>query len=104
MDGEGGRAIAAWLADLAPGARLTLYRLLDEVAAGLDVSRHNRFGYLRLRAELETSGELFGCSIAELRDAVAATLGPEERAAAGPRSALDALRTRVARQGHPDFQ
>jgi hypothetical protein len=32
----------------------------------MDVSRHNEFGFLRLRAEFKTSGELFGCTIVEL--------------------------------------
>jgi hypothetical protein len=41
------------------------------------VARNNRFGFLRLRAEFETSGEIFGCSLEQLKDAVAATLGAD---------------------------
>jgi hypothetical protein len=71
----------------------------------MDVSRHNQFGFLRLRAEFETSGELFGCTIAELRDAIGATLGdvsglrPDR-----PASPLEELRTEVESHGHPDFR
>lgn len=104
MDDAGRTVVATWLGGLSPSARLRLYELLDEVNAGLDVSRHNRFGFQRLRAEFETSGELLGCSLAELRDAVGATFGEGEHPTASPRSALDALRTEVARQGHPDFR
>jgi hypothetical protein len=69
-----------------------------------DVSRHNRFGFLRLRAEFETSGEIFGCSLEQLRDAVAETLGADAVKPLRPRSALEALRERVRRRGHPDFR
>jgi hypothetical protein len=66
---------------------------------------HNEFGFVRLRAAFETSGELFGGTIAELRDAVAATLGDVSRLRPPrPQSPLEELRTRVGAQGHPDFR
>jgi len=101
VDDRSTLVLDAWLASLSREARRELYVLLDEVVAGLDVSRHNRFGFLRLRAEFETSGELFGCSLEQLRDAVAETLGAD---AVKPRSPLEALRDRVRRRGHPDFR
>jgi hypothetical protein len=97
------RALDEWLGSLPRTARRELYVLLDELVCGLDVSRHNRFGFLRLRAEFETSGEIFGCSLEQLREAVAATLGAEALKPARPRSPLEALRDRVRRRGHPDF-
>jgi hypothetical protein len=60
------RRIRAWLDTLPYDTRERLFLLLEEVCAGVDLSRHNQFGFLRLRAELENSGELFGCTIAEL--------------------------------------
>ncbi len=98
------RAVDEWLGSLSTDARRELFVLLDELVSGLDVSRHNRFGFLRLRAEFETSGEIFGCSIQELRDAVAATLGADAVKPARARSPLEALRDRVKRRGHPDFR
>ena len=97
-------AVDQWLGGLSKDARRELFVLLDELVSGLDVSRHNRFGFLRLRAEFETSGEIFGCSIQELRDAVAATLGADAVKPARPRSPLEALRERVRKRGHPDFR
>jgi len=97
-------AVDQWLSGLSKDARRELFVLLDELVSGLDVSRHNRFGFLRLRAEFETSGEIFGCSIQELRDAVAATLGADAVKPPRPRSPLEALRDRVRRRGHPDFR
>jgi len=96
--------VRAWLTALTPEARLQLFRLLDEVCSGLDVSRHNQFGFLRLRAEFETSGELLGCSIEDLRDAVAEALGDQARPQDRPPSPLESLRDRIERQGHPDFR
>ena len=87
-----------------PERRAASYVLLDELVSGLDVSRHNRFGFLRLRAEFETSGEIFGCSLEQLRDAVAATLGADAIKPPRPRSPLELLRERVRRRGHPDFR
>lgn len=104
MDERSTRAVDAWLGSLTREARRELYVLLDELVSGLDVSRHNRFGFLRLRAEFETSGEIFGCSLEQLRDAVAATLGSEAVKPPRPRSPLEALRDRVRRRGHPDFR
>lgn len=103
MDERASQLVAAWLDGLSLDGRRTLYSLLDELCRGIDVSRHNPFGFLRLRAEFETSGELFGCTLPELRDAVAASLGdapPADR----PRSALESLRDEIATRGHPDFR
>ena len=103
MDERAAVRVSTWLAGLSLDGRRTLYSLLDELCSGIDVSRHNPFGFLRLRAEFETSGELFGCTLPELRDAVAATLGgdlPPER----PRSALSSLRDEISARGHPDFR
>jgi len=103
VDDRSTRAIDSWLAGLSRDSRRELYVLLDELVSGLDVSRHNRFGFLRLRAEFETSGEIFGCSLEQLRDVVAATLGGEAVKPPRPQSPLEALRDRVRRRGHPDF-
>ena len=103
MDERAAKLVSTWLDGLSPEGRRTLYTLLDEICSGLDVSRHNPFGFLRLRAEFETSGELFGCTLPELRDAVAASLGshlPPDR----PRSALESLRDEISSRGHPDFR
>ena len=105
MDASAGPRIQAWLDAVPRETRVRLYLLLEEVCAGMDVSRHNQFGFLRLRAELETSGELFGCSIEELRDAIGATLG--DTSALGPKrpqSPLERLRSRVSARGHPHFR
>jgi hypothetical protein len=96
--------VSAWLEGLSVEGRQTLYSLLDELCSGLDVSRHNPFGFLRLRAEFETSGELFGCTLPELRDAVAASLGADVPPPERPRSALESLRDEVTSRGHPDFR
>jgi len=104
VDDRSTRALDAWLASLSRDSRRELYVLLEELVSGLDVSRHNRFGFLRLRAEFETSGEIFGCSLEQLRDAVAATLGADAVKPTRPRSPLEALRDRVRRRGHPDFR
>ena len=103
VDERAAKLVSTWLDGLSPDGRRTLYTLLDELCSGLDVSRHNPFGFLRLRAEFETSGELFGCTLPELRDAVAASLGshlPPDR----PRSALESLRDEISSRGHPDFR
>ena len=96
--------MAAWLSGLSLEGRRTLYTLLDELCGGIDVSRHNPFGFLRLRAEFETSGELFGCTLPDLRDAVAASLGDALPPSDRPRSALESLRDEIASRGHPDFR
>jgi hypothetical protein len=97
--------VRAWLEPLPRATRERLFLLLDELCAGMDVSRHNQFGFLRLRAEFETSGELFGCTLAELRDAIAGTLGEVSTLRPRrPESPLEELRTRVGSQGHPDFR
>ena len=113
MDNRSTRALDAWLGSLSRDSRRELYVLLDELTSGLDVSRHNRFGFLRLRAEFETQGEgplgakrreIFGCSLEQLKDAVAATLGANAVKPPRARSPLEALRDRVRRRGHPDFR
>lgn len=99
------KRIGAWLDTLPRETRERLFLLLDELCAGLDVSRHNQFGFLRLRAEFETSGELFGCTMPELRDAIAATLGDvTELRPPRPQSPLEELRADVGSHGHPDFR
>ena len=88
MDERAAKLVSTWLDGLSLDGRRTLYSLLDEVCNGLDVSRHNPFGFLRLRAEFETSGELFGCTLPELRDAVArvARRGPSAATGRAARS------------------
>lgn len=104
MDGRTRRPVEEWLAGLPTERRAGLYLLADELCKGMDVSRHNRFGFLRLRAEFETSGELFGCTLEELRDALAASLGDDLPHPDRPPSALETLRDRIAAKGHPDFR
>ena len=104
MDARGRTLLETWLTGLTTERRQSLYLLLQELCSGLDVSRHNRFGFLRLRAEFETSGEIFGCSLEQLKDAVAATLGADAVKPSRARSPLEALRDRVRRRGHPDFR
>ena len=97
--------IRAWLDTLPRETRERLFLLLDELCAGLDVSRHNQFGFLRLRAEFETSGELFGCTLAELRAAIGDTLGDlSALRPPRPQSPLEELRADVGSHGHPDFR
>src|SRR5437763_15570789 len=104
MDARGQTLLDVWLSGLSTERRQRLFLLLGELVSGLDVSRHNRFGFLRLRAEFETSGELFGCSLEQLKDAVAETLGADAVKPPRPRSPLEALRDRVRRRGHPGFR
>jgi hypothetical protein len=104
VDEPAAKLVERWLGGLSVDGRRTLFLLLDEICGGIDVSRHNPFGFLRLRAELETSGELFGCTIEELRDAVAGSLGGDRPRSDRPRSALESLRAEIASQGHPDFR
>ena len=94
----------SWLTGLSQERRAALFLLLDELCSGLDVSRHNRFGFLRLRAEFETSGEIFGCTVEELREAIAASLGDDLPKRDRQPSALEKLRAKVAAGGHPDFR
>lgn len=104
MDARGRELLASWLAGLSVERRGSLSLLLDELCGGLDVSRHNPFGFFRLRAEFETSGELFGCTLEELREAVAGSLGDALPRPGRAPSALEELRSDVARRGHPDFR
>ena len=103
MTDRGAEHARAWAASLDRDTRLRLFALVDELTSGLDPSRHNPFGFLRLRAEFETSSEIFGCSLTELRDAVAAAVGPDLPRRERPTSPLEALRDRIRRRGHPDF-
>lgn len=105
MEANSAKLIRAWLDTLPRETRERLFLLLDELCAGMDVSRHNQFGFLRLRAEFETSGELLGCTIAELHDAIGTTLGDVSALRpARPASPLEELRTEVESHGHPDFR
>ena len=104
VDERGRTVLAAWIASLTTERRASLYLLLDELCSGLDVSRHNRFGFLRLRAEFETSGELFGCTLEDLRDGLADALGDDLPKPQRPPSALEELRSQIAKGGHPDFR
>ena len=104
MDARGRTLLSSWLTGLPEARRADLFLLLDEICGGLDISRHNRFGFLRLRAEFETSGELFGCTLEELREAIAASLGERIPTRDRQPSALEELRARVATGGHPDFR
>jgi len=96
MDARARGLLEKWIDSLGRDRRASLYLLLEELCRGMDVSRHNRFGFLRLRAEFETSSELFGCTLEELRDAIADTFGghpppverPPERARAVAREGL----------------
>lgn len=51
----------------------------------------------------ETSGEIFGCSLEELRDAIAVGVPEEAKKQADAPSPLESLRRQVHTQGHPDF-
>jgi hypothetical protein len=104
VDTRGREVLDRWLNDLSAERRQSLYLLLDELCNGLDVSRHNPFGFLRLRAEFETSGELFGCNLNELREAVATSLGGVLPDSGRPASRLEDLRANIAQKGHPDFR
>jgi hypothetical protein len=104
VDERASQLVSVWLSGLSVHDRRTLYSLLDELCGGLDVSRHNPFGFLRLRAEFETSGELFGCTLPDLRDAIAASLGGDVPAPDRAPSALESLRAEVSSRGHPDFR
>ena len=88
MDVRGQTLLSSWLTGLPEERRASLYLLLEEICSGLDVSRHNRFGFLRLRAEFETSGEIFGCTLEELR------AGRDRRA---PRLPLDETQPGISR-------
>ncbi|HUQ40866.1 MAG TPA: hypothetical protein VM052_00045 [Candidatus Limnocylindrales bacterium] len=104
MDARANELVTKWLSGLSVEGRASLYSLLDELCSGLDVSRHNPFGFLRLRAEFETSGELFGCTIEELRAAIGESLGDDLPSRERAPSALEELRSTIAERGHPDFR
>ena len=104
MDERRAKALDAWLGSLPEEVRLRYYFLLDELCRGLDVSKHEQFGFLRLRAEFETSGEIFGCTLEELRDAAAEWVPASARERPdGAKTPLEELRDRIAAKGHPDF-
>lgn len=105
MDERQERALGGWLSGLPEEAAQRYYLLLDELCRGLDVSKHEQFGFLRLRAEFETSGEIFGCTLEELRDRLAQRLPEAVRKGQDrPRTPLETLREQVHRRGHPDFR
>ncbi len=105
MEPGSARLVRAWLDTVPVETRSRLFLLLEELCAGIDVSRHNQFGFLRLRAEFETSGELFGCTLPELRDAIAETLDDVSALRpARPASPLEELRSEIGSRGHPDFR
>jgi hypothetical protein len=104
MDARSRAPVGTWIKTLGAERRASLYLLLDELCGGIDPSRHNPFGFLRLKAEFETSGELFGCTLDELRQALATSLGDALPRPERPPSALERLRSRVSRGGHPDFR
>lgn len=104
MDERRIAALDRWLAGLPEDVAERYYLLLDELCRGLDVSKHEQFGFLRLRAEFETSGEIFGCTLEELRDAAARRLPEGVRDRPRGRSPLETLRERVRREGHPDLR
>ena len=96
-------ALDRWLADLPDGTVERYFLLLDELCRGLDVSKHEQFGFLRLRAEFETSGEIFGCTLEDLRDAAARRLPEAVLRHPRARTPLEVLRDRVRNEGHPDL-
>jgi hypothetical protein len=102
MDERQAGALDAWLAGLPLESLQRYFLLLDELCRGLDVSKHEQFGFLRLRAEFETSGEIFGCSLEELRDRIAQRV--PDMARMGPRTPLEVLRDKVRAEGHPDLR
>ncbi len=105
MDERQARALDGWLSGLPAETAQRYYLLLQELCHGLDVSKHEQFGFLRLRAEFETSGEIFGCTLEELRDRFAQRLPEGVRMGQdGPRTPLETLREQVHRRGHPDFR
>ena len=105
MEDPRARSLDSWLSSLPPETLQRYFLLLDELCRGLDVSKHEQFGFLRLRAEFETSGEIFGCTLEELRDRVGQRLPESVRKGHDrPRTPLESLRERVRRRGHPDFR
>ena len=105
VDKRQARSLDAWVAGLPAETAQRYYLLLDELCRGLDVSKHEQFGFLRLRAEFETSGEIFGCSLEELRDRLGQRLPESVRnGRSRPRTPLETLREQIHRRGHPDFR
>jgi len=105
VDERRAAVLRRWIDSLSPDAAERYFLLLEELCRGLDVSKHEQFGFLRLRAEFETSGEIFGCTLEELRDALARVVPESVREGARhARSALEVLREEVGSKGHPDFR
>lgn len=104
MDERHRRTFDRWLAELPTETAHRYFLLLDELCRGLDVSKHEQFGFLRLRAEFETSGEIFGCTLEQLRDAIAERLPEDLRNRPALPTPLETLRTDIRRKGHPDFR
>ena len=77
MDERASQLVSLWLRGLSVDARRTLYSLLDE---------------------------LFGCTLPDLRDAIAASLDGDVPVSGRPASALESLRGEIASRGHPDFR
>ncbi len=63
VDERQAAALERWLGGLPQETVERDFLLLDDLCRGLDVSKHEQFGFLRLRAEFETSGGIFGCSL-----------------------------------------
>ena len=103
VDERKAAALDRWLGGLPPETVERYFLLLDELCRGLDVSKHEQFGFLRLRAEFETSGEIFGCTLHDLRDAAARRLPESVRMRPRPLTPLEELRERVRTKGHPDL-
>jgi hypothetical protein len=104
MEERRAAALDRWLAELPQATVERYFLLLDELCRGLDVSKHEQFGFLRLRAEFETSGEIFGCTLEVLRDAAARRLPESVRRRPRPLTPLEELREKVRTQGHPDLR
>jgi len=97
-------ALDRWLAGLPQETVERYFLLLDELCRGLDVSKHEQFGFLRLRAEFETSGEIFGCTLEDLRNAAFRRLPESVRQQPRARTPLEELREKVRTEGHPDLR
>lgn len=104
MEDRRAAALDRWLESLPVETVERYFLLLDELCRGLDVSKHEQFGFLRLRAEFETSGEIFGCSLQDLRDAAFRWLPESVRTRPRPLTRLEELRERVRTEGHPDLR
>ncbi|MDP9319487.1 MAG: hypothetical protein M3P16_00140 [Chloroflexota bacterium] len=105
MEPLAAKRIGTWLDTLPREMREELFVLLDELCAGMDVSRHNEFGFLRSPGGIRNVGQAL-----RLHDRRAARRYPRDRrrsvgspAITAP-SALEDLRTEVESHGHPDYR